>query len=112
MAKSTFESRLTNYKVHHDYKHFGEALLNAAGEGGIVPYEINGESTQELLWQLGVAMRMDRDQVTRTLCNCEIDGRHPRGIKKQISRMIDSAICYTEQDMPERNSIEIAEVFA
>ena len=109
-------TRLTFYKAENNCGHDGQALLNAAGEGDIVPHEINGESAQELLWQLGVAMRMNRDQVASTLCNCEIDGHRPRGIKKQISRMIDSAICYAEQVISEpsrlsRADIKMAEIF-
>ncbi|MBN2095919.1 hypothetical protein JW752_00775 [Candidatus Peregrinibacteria bacterium] len=123
MADSAFKSRLTHYKTHEDYRHFGEALLSAASEGRLAFSQINGISTQEILWQLGIALGMTRDEIIICLSQ-PITKKHDilpyitddfdsiSAARAQLRSIADSAICYTEQDTPEGYTIDIAETFA
>ncbi len=123
MAKSDHESQLTLYKTYYGYKYFGEALLNAAKEGHLGSSHINDVSIQEVLWQLGIGLGMTRDQIT--ICLSRLTDQHSELIsyfndgyddiqstRVQLRCITNSAICYAEQDMPEGNSIEVAEAFA
>lgn len=123
MQKHAPETRLTLYKTYHDHKCFGEALLNAARENHFGFGHINSVPIQEVLWQLGIALTMTRDQIT--ICLSQLVNQHPtlisylndsyndaQSTRAQLRCITDLTICYTEQDIPEGNPIEIAEVFA
>ena len=121
MKKPAHESRLTHHKAYHNYQHFGETLLNVASAGFLGGDHINNTSVQEVLWQLGIGLRMTRDQIIVCLSRLDderqiplsyFDNGNVRSTLIQVRRIINSAICYTEQDVPEGHSMKIAEAFA
>jgi len=122
MIHPHFESRLTLYKTNHDCRYFGEALLAAASEGHLGAKQVNDTPTQEVLWQLGIALTMTRDQITICLSRpvkqhshliAYLANKHSlSSTRNQLAQVINSAICYTEQHLPDRSSLEIAEIFA
>ena len=111
MKKPALKTRLDKYKEDNACQYDGEALLNAAGEGQIHPSHINQISSQEVLWFLGVGMRMTRNDITRCLCTCDrfhgqfddtamflADKPHElRVVRELITSLLGSAICYSEQ---------------
>ncbi|MBU1018121.1 hypothetical protein KKA33_03795 [Patescibacteria group bacterium] len=121
MEKSDHQSRLTHYKAYHNCQYFGEALLSAASAGFLGCDHIDDTSAQEVLWQLGIGLRMTRDQIIVCLLRLDdqrriplsyLDNGNVRSTLIQVRRIVDSAICYTEQDVPEGHSMKTAEAFA